>query len=144
GFSNALPSILDANITTALTGLILLVFGTGPVKGFATTLLIGIATSLFSAIVITRLFIDSRNIKNKPLLFSTPPTKDFFSNVHINFTGKRKIIYIISGLAVAISLFSIFTRGFDQGVDFVGGRSYNVRFEQAVNAPEIENDLNAI
>ncbi len=144
GFNNALSSILDANITTALTGLILLVFGTGPVKGFATTLLIGIATSLFSAIFITRLFIDSRNKKNKPLLFSTPTTKNWFSNVHVNFTGKRKIAYVISGLAVLISLTSIFTRGFDQGVDFVGGRSYNIRFEKEVNATEVEDMLTPI
>src|SRR5699024_1307453 len=117
---------------------------TGPVKGFATTLLIGIATSLFSAIFITRLFIDSRNRKNKPLVFSTATTKNWFANVHISFTGKRKIVYIISGLAVDISIFSIFTRGFDQGVDFVGGRSYNIRFEKEVNAPEIEDVLTDI
>lgn len=141
GFKNSLSAILDANITTALTGLILLVFGTGPVKGFATTLLIGIGTSLFSAIFITRLSIDAYARSKKPLEFATNITKNWFSNVHINFLSKRKIVYFISGAAIIISIASMFTKGFNQGVDFVGGRSYNVRFDKEVNAPEIEKDL---
>lgn len=141
GFRNSLSAILDANITTAITGLILLVFGTGPVKGFATTLLIGICTSLFTAIFITRLFIDGYAKSKKPLKFATEITKNWFSNIHINFLGRRKLVYIISGAAMAISIFSIFTFGFNQGVDFVGGRSYNVRFAKEVEAPEIEKDL---
>src|SRR5690606_34465655 len=91
GFNNALSSILDANITTGLTGLILLVLGTGPIKGFATTLLIGIATSLFTAIFITRLFIDAYGKNGKDLPFSTPWTKNLFQNLNINFLGKKKI-----------------------------------------------------
>jgi SecD/SecF fusion protein len=141
GFSNALSSILDANITTGLTGLILLVLGTGPIKGFATTLLIGIATSLFTAIFITRLFIDRYAKNGKALEFSTGATKNLFANMGINFLAKRKTFYVISGIFILISLGSLFTQGLNQGVDFVGGRSYTVRFDQAVNPTEIEQDL---
>ena len=142
GFSNALSSILDANITTALTGLILLVLGTGPIKGFATTLLIGIATSLFTAIFITRLFIDNyAKNPNKNLEFSTSVTKDLFTNLTIPFLEKRKIFYIISGVFILISLGSLFTQGLNQGVDFVGGRSYTIRFDQPVNPTELEDEL---
>ncbi|MBW2938666.1 protein translocase subunit SecDF [Aureisphaera sp. CAU 1614] len=141
GFSNALSSILDANITTGLTGLILLIFGTGPIQGFATTLLIGICTSLFTAIFITRLFIDSYTKNGKPLTCSTGLTKNLFKNVNINFLGKRKMAFIISGILIAISLGSLFTNGLNQGIDFVGGRTYTVRFDKDVNALEIQNDL---
>ncbi|MCH9660638.1 MAG: protein translocase subunit SecDF, partial [Bacteroidetes bacterium] len=144
GFSNALSSILDANITTGLTGLILLVFGTGPIKGFATTLLIGIATSLFTAIFITRLFIDSYTKNGKSLTCSTPMTKNFLKNVNVNFLGKRKVAYIISGILIAISLGSLFTNGLNQGIDFVGGRTYTVRFDKDVDANDIEQDLVAV
>lgn len=144
GFSNALSSILDANITTGLTGLILLVFGTGPIKGFATTLLIGIATSLFTAIFITRLFIDGYTKNGKSLTCSTPMTKNLFKNVNIDFLGKRKIAYIISGIMIAASLGSLFTNGLNQGIDFVGGRTYTVRFDKDVNATEIQQDLVAV
>ncbi|MDX1462516.1 MAG: protein translocase subunit SecDF, partial [Marinirhabdus sp.] len=141
GFSNALSSILDANITTGLTGLILLVFGTGPIQGFATTLLIGILTSLFTAIFITRLFVDSYTKNGKSLTCSTPMTKNLFKNVNVNFLAKRKIAYIISGILLAISLGSLFTNGLNQGVDFVGGRTYTVRFDKDVDATAVENDL---
>jgi SecD/SecF fusion protein len=144
GFSNALSSILDANITTGLTGLILLVFGTGPIKGFATTLLIGIATSLFTAIFITRLFIDRYTRNGKPLNFSTVATKNLFKNVNINFIKKRKVAYVISGLLIVISLGSLFTNGLNQGIDFVGGRTYTVRFDRDVNPLDIQNDLIAV
>lgn len=141
GFNNALSSILDANITTGLTGLILLVFGTGPIQGFATTLLIGILTSLFTAIFITRLFIDGYIRNGKPLDFATPFTKNLFKNVNIDFLGKRKIAYVISGILITISLISLFTNKLDQGIDFVGGRTYTVRFEKDVNSTEIQNNL---
>ena len=144
GFNNALSSILDANITTGLTGLILLVFGTGPIQGFATTLLIGILTSLFTAIFITRLFIEKFTVNGKPLTFSTSATKDLFKNVNIDFLGKRKVAYIISGIMILISLGSLFTNGLNQGVDFVGGRTYTVRFEKDVNSSDVQNDLIAV
>lgn len=144
GFSNALSSILDANITTGLTGLILLVFGTGPIKGFATTLLIGIATSLFTAIFITRLFIDSYTKNGKSLTCSTPMTKNFLKNVNVDFLGKRKIAYVISGVLIAISLGSLLTVGLNQGIDFVGGRTYTVRFDKDVDAVKVQEDLVAV
>jgi SecD/SecF fusion protein len=144
GFSNALSSILDANITTGLTGIILLVFGTGPIKGFATTLLIGILTSLFTAIFITRLFIERYTVNGKPLTFSTSVTKNLFRNLSINFLGKRKIAYIVSGILIVLSLLSLFTQGLNQGVDFVGGRTYTVRFDKSVIASEIQQDLVAV
>ncbi|WP_370091457.1 protein translocase subunit SecDF [Winogradskyella sp.] len=142
GFSNALSSILDANITTGLTALILFVFGTGPIKGFATTLIIGILTSLFTAIFITRLLIDWWVNRGGKLDFSTAMTKNLFKNVNINFLKKRKIAYVISGVLILASLGSLFTTGLDQGIDFVGGRTYQVRFEQPVSTEEITNVLN--
>ena len=141
GFNNALSSILDANITTGLTALILFVFGTGPIKGFATTLLIGIATSLFTAIFITRIFVDDRNKKGKKVSFATAATRGLLSNINWVFLGKRKIAYGVSGILLLMSLGSLFTIGLNQGVDFVGGRSYTVRFENAVNPSEIESTL---
>ena len=141
GFSNALSSILDANITTGLTALILFVFGTGPIKGFATTLLIGIATSLFTAIFITRIFVDNRNEKGKKLTFATAATKNLFANLSIAFLSKRKIAYAFSALMVGVSLFSLSYQGLNQGVDFVGGRSYMVRFDQEINPTEVQTAL---
>ncbi|HEX9601230.1 MAG TPA: protein translocase subunit SecDF [Mariniflexile sp.] len=141
GFSNALSSILDANITTGLTALILFIFGTGPIKGFATTLLIGIGTSLFTAIFITRLLVDWYVNKGGKLEFSTPITKNLFRNINIEFLKKRKIAYIISGVFILVSLGSLFTNSLDQGVDFVGGRTYQVRFPQDVSASEITATL---
>jgi SecD/SecF fusion protein len=137
GFSNALSSILDANITTGLTALILFVFGTGPIKGFATTLLIGIVTSLFTAIFISRLLIDWYIGRGGKLTFSTALTKGLFRNLNINFLKKRKVAYILSGTIILAGLFSLFTTGLDQGIDFVGGRTYTVRFAQDVNAEEV-------
>jgi SecD/SecF fusion protein len=142
GFKNALSSILDANITTGLTGLILLLFGTGPIKGFATTLLIGILTSLFTAIFITRLFLDNYGKNNKKLDFSTSITKNFLKNVHVNFLKKRKVAYIISGALMLFSIAMLSTKGLNQGVDFVGGRTYTIRFDQAVSPTELEKALN--
>ena len=146
GFGNALSSILDANITTGLTALILFLFGTGPIKGFATTLLIGILTSLFTAIFITRLLVDwYLSGKGRTLDFSTALTKNLFKNLNINFLGKRKIAYVISFILVAIGVFSLFFGpGLQQGVDFVGGRSYQVRFEKEVSPSEIASELNTV
>jgi len=141
GFSNALSSILDANITTGLTALILFLFGTGPIKGFATTLLVGIGTSLFTAIFITRLLVDWYVNRGGKLDFSTGITKNLFRNIDIAFLKKRKMAYIISGVLILGSLASLFTNGLDQGVDFVGGRTYQVRFDQPVSASEISETL---
>ena len=145
GFGNALSSILDANITTGLTAIILFIFGSGPIKGFATTLLIGIVTSLFTAIFVTRLMIEAYTAKKgRRLDFFTAITKNLFSNLHIDFLSKRKIAYIISGILLVVSTFSLFTNGLQQGVDFIGGRSYQIRFEKAVNPSEIASELNEV
>ena len=141
GFSNALSSILDANITTGLTALILFLFGTGPIKGFATTLLVGIATSLFTAIFITRLLVDWYVNRGGKLDFSTGLTKNLFRNIDIAFLKKRKMAYIISCILILGSLASLTINGLDQGVDFVGGRTYQVRFDQPVNSAEISATL---
>lgn len=142
GFSNALSSILDANITTGLTAIILLLFGTGPIQGFATTLLIGIATSLFTAIFVTRLLVEwYLKSGQKRLDFFTAITKNLFTNINIDFLSKRKISYVISAGLVLVSAIMLFTKGLDGGVDFVGGRSYTVRFVDPVNPSEISNDL---
>src|SRR5690606_26756019 len=144
GFGNALSSILDANITTGLTAIILFVFGSGPIKGFATTLMIGIVTSLFTAIFISRLFIDAYiSKKGRRLNFNTPMTKNLFTNMNFDFLGGRKIAFVISGALMAIGLFSLLTTGLQQGVDFIGGRSYQIRFEKAVNPSELAVDLTA-
>ena len=144
GFSNALSSILDANITTGLTALILYTFGTGPIKGFATTLLIGIITSLFTAIFISRLLIDWDLNKGGKLQFSTKLTKGLFSSIKINFLKKRKMAYVISATIITAGLVSLFTTGLDQGIDFVGGRTYTVRFAQDMNTEEVKTAVNEV
>ncbi len=140
-FKGALSAIIDANITTFLTGVILFVFGTGPIKGFAYTLMLGIATSLFTAIFITRLFIDGAVNKGTNLTFNTNISKNWFNNINIEFLKKRKLAYIISGVFILAGLVSIFTLGLKQGVDFKGGRSYVVRFDKSMKANEVASSL---
>ena len=146
GFSvkGALSAIIDANITTLLTGIILYVFGTGPIKGFALTLMIGIATSLFTAVFITRMLIDGAVNKNNNLTFNTSISKNWFQNINIKFLRKRKIAYVISGAIILGGIVSIATLGLKQGVDFKGGRSYMVRFDQPMNASEVRTQLTAV
>ena len=146
GFSikGALSAIIDANITTLLTGVILYTFGTGPIKGFALTLMIGIATSLFTAVFITRLFIDGAVAKGTSLPFNTGLSKNWFKNISVEFLQKRKIAYIISGFFIVVGLVSIFTVGLKQGVDFKGGRSYVVRFDEAMKGNEVAEELKAV
>ena len=143
GFSikGALSAIIDANITTLLTGIILYVFGTGPIKGFALTLMIGIATSLFTAVFITRILIDNAVTKGSKLTFNTSISKGWFQNINVAFLKKRKIAYIISGAIILAGIASIFSIGLKQGVDFKGGRSYVVRFDQPMNATEVAGSL---
>lgn len=141
-WKGAMSSIFDANITTALTALILLVFGTGPIKGFATTLLIGIGTSLFTSIFITRLMLDWSLNKKHNLSFSTPMSKNWFKNMNIDFLSKKKVAYAISSVLVIVSLVSLFfINGLNQGVDFVGGRTFQIRFANEVKAAEISSAL---
>ena len=146
GFSvkGALSAIIDANITSLLTGVILYVFGTGPIKGFALTLIIGILTSLFTAVFITRLLIDGATEKGKNLTFNTSLSKGWFQNINIQFLRKRKIAYVISGAIILGGIASIASIGLKQGVDFKGGRSYVVRFDQTVNASEVSESLKEV
>ncbi len=144
GFSNALSSILDANITTGLTALILYTFGTGPIKGFATTLLIGIITSLFTAIFISRLLIDWDLNRGGKLQFSTKPTKGLLNSIKIQFLKKRRMAYVLSATIISAGLFSLFTTGLDQGIDFVGGRTYTVRFDKDMNTEDIKIAVNEV
>ena len=143
GFSlkGALSAIIDANVTTFLTGAILYIFGSGPIKGFATTLMIGIATSLITAVFITRLLVDWYADKDRSMTFNTNITKGWFQNINVEFLKKRKIAYVISGLIIVIGLGSIFTQGFNEGVDFTGGRTYTVRFDQNVSPTEVSGTL---
>ena len=143
GFSvkGALSAIIDANITTLLTGIILYIFGTGPIKGFALTLMIGIGTSLFTAVFITRLLIDSAVTKGSKLTFNTSISKGWFQNLNIEFLRKRKIAYIVSGAIILGGIISIASIGLKQGVDFKGGRSFTVRFDKAMNATQVAETL---
>jgi SecD/SecF fusion protein len=141
GYRNAYSAIIDGNVTTLLIGIILYVLGTGPIKGFATTLVIGICTSLFSAIFITRLIFTWLLDKNQKISFSIKLTENAFSKVNIKFIEKRKISYIISGLLISIAVISLFTRGLSQGIDFTGGRTYIIRFEQPVSTVEVQDLL---
>jgi len=131
GFSNAMSSIIDSNVTTLLLGIILYVFGTGPIQGFATTLIIGILTSLFSALFIGRLIFEGLLKRNVDITFSNKFSANLFKNVNINFVGKRKMYYIFSGIIITLGIiFHIKNGGFNLGVDFKGGRTYVVRFDQ--------------
>jgi SecD/SecF fusion protein len=141
GYKHAYSAILDANITTLLTGVVLFIFGHGPIKGFATTLIIGIITSLFAAIFITRLTFLAMLDRKKKIEFSTKLTANAFKNTAIKFIEKRKVFYAISGVLIAVGLFSLFTKGLNQGIDFVGGRTYVVKFEQPVSTVDIANTL---
>ncbi|QTN38846.1 protein translocase subunit SecDF [Cryomorphaceae bacterium] len=141
GYKNAFSSIIDANVTTLLTGIILFVFGTGPIRGFASTLIIGILTSLFSAIFLTRLIYERLLSQKRDIKFSTKMTEGAFKGLTIPFLQKRRMYYIISGVVIVLGLVSLFTRGLNQGVDFSGGRTYQVRFDQPVNTSEITESL---
>ncbi len=141
GYKNAFSAIIDANVTTFLTGLILFMFGTGPIKGFATTLMIGIATSFFSAFFITRLVYESMLNKKIDIRFATKYTDGLFKNMHILFIEKRKMFMTISGIIILVGVLSLGVRGLQQGIDFTGGRSFVVRFDEPVPATDVQSDL---
>ena len=144
GYSNAYSAIIDGQLTTLLTGLVLFFFGSGPVKGFATTLIIGIITSVLTAIFITRLIFEARVAKGKNITFDNSVTRNFLKNTHVNFLGARKWSYTISGIVIVIALVSIFTKGFTYGVDFTGGRTYVVRFDKPVLAEDVRSAVNDV
>ncbi|MBK9759395.1 MAG: protein translocase subunit SecDF [Flavobacteriales bacterium] len=141
GFKGALSAIIDSNITTFATGVILFIFGSGPIKGFATTLMIGILTSLFTAIFITRLLLERRLEKGKPVSFWASWSKNTFVGANYDFMGKRKMFYMISSVIIGIGLVSIVTQGFNLGVDFSGGRAYVVQFENEVTTEQVKTAL---
>ncbi|CAD7816572.1 hypothetical protein CHRY9390_03196 [Chryseobacterium aquaeductus] len=141
GFKHALNAIIDGHLTTLLTAVVLFFFGTGPIKGFALTLMIGIVMTLFTSVALSRVMIFSRLEKGKGLSVWTAPTKNLFRNTWIDFIGKRKIAYGISAVLTIVCLISIFTNGFKYGIDFTGGRNYVVRFDKEVQAEDIEKNL---
>ncbi|MFA7044630.1 MAG: protein translocase subunit SecF, partial [Bacteroidales bacterium] len=138
-------AIMDGNITTLLTGIVLFIFGTGPIKGFATTLIIGLITSVFSGVFVTHLIYEALLAKDKMLneTFSTRITKNLLKGVNFDFIGKRKYGYIISGVVLSTCLLFIIFRGLQQGVDFSGGRNFVIRFEQPVSTEDVRNSLEA-
>lgn len=137
GYSNAYSAIIDGQVTTLLTGIVLFIFGSGPVQGFATTLIIGIITSVLTSIFITRMIFDDRIRKGRNITFENSLTRNFLKNTHVDFLGARKWSYTISGIVILICLVSIFTKGFTYGVDFTGGRTYVVRFDKPVTAEAV-------
>ena len=144
GYKNAYSAIIDGQVTTLLTGVVLYLFGSGPIKGFATTLIIGIFTSLFSAIFLTRLIFERQLAKDVKITFTSKATENWLRNTHIKFLEKRKIAYIISGTLIVISILSFATRGFNYGIDFKGGRTYVVRFDEDVKVGDVGKALAAV
>lgn len=142
GFKHAMSSIIDSNVTLAILAVILMVFGTGPVQGFATTLLIGIGASLFSAILITRLIFDWMLERKMEIPFDNNATRNAFKSVSIDFVAKRKVYYAISTLVIVVGIVFYFKNGgFNLGVDFKGGRTYQVRFEKDMNTEDVKKSL---
>ena len=141
GFKHALSAIIDGHLTSLLTALVLFIFGTGPIKGFAVTTGIGLIMTFFTSVLLSRVMIFHRLNKGKGLSVWTPITKNWFRNVWIDFIGKRKYAYIVSAILTVASLFSIFNYGFKTGVDFKGGRSYVVRFDKDVEATKAHESL---
>ena len=141
GFKNAYSAIIDGQVTTFLLGIVLIMFGSGAVQGFAVTLCIGIVTSLFTSIFITRLIIDSRLNHKRSMSFSFSFSENFLRDVHFDFLGKRKMFYAIAAIAIVICVASFAVRGMSFGIDFTGGRTYVVRFDQSVDMLDVRADL---
>ena len=141
GYKHAYSAIIDSNVTTIMTGIILYVFGSGPIQGFATTLIIGLASSLFTAIFLSRIIFEWMLDHNKPIRFWNEVTKNWFTNLHFDFVSVRKKLYIVSLIVIGLGVLSLAIRGVVPGVDFTGGRSYIVRFDQNVKTNEIRTAL---
>ena len=143
GYSNAFSAIFASNLTSIITGVILLLFGTGPIKGFATTLIIGLICSFFTAVYLSRLFFlwfsKAKSFENET--FSTSLSRKMFVNAHYNFLGTRKVSFSIVGIIVAVVAISLFARGLNQGIDFSGGRNYIVKFEKPVSTTDLQEAL---
>jgi len=142
GYKRAYPAIIDSKVTTLLTGIVLYVFGSGPIRGFATTLIIGIPTSVFASIFITRLMYDFLLKRNVDLHFSIKLTAEVFKHTKIDFIGIRKYFYIISGAIILSGTISLFVRGLNPGIDFAGGRTFVIRFDKPVVTEDIAAKLN--
>ncbi len=146
GYSKATSAIIDGNLTTIITGIVLFLFGTGPIKGFATTLIIGILTSLLTGFVLSRVvysFLTKRNKISQDVKFCTNITKSWFQNTKFKFMESRKYAYIISGIILLVGVVSLCVRGLNQGIDFSGGRNYVVKFDKAVSTEEVKSALAA-
>lgn len=144
GYDKAYSSIIDANVTTFITGLILFVFGQGPVKGFAVTLMIGIACSFFSAVFITRVIVEAFSKKKgdkSRISFSNAFSRNALNNINIDFLSKRKLAYLFSGVFITLGIVAMLIKGLTLGVDFKGGRSYIVTFNSPVTASKLKTDL---
>ena len=137
GFKNSYSAIIDGNVTTLITAIVLYIFGSGPIQGFATTLIIGILSSLFTAILVSRIIIEARLKKGKEFSVGTAATINAFTNTHFDFLKTRKVFYILSASLILISIISFFTLGLQPGVDFTGGRSYVVRFDKDVVTKDV-------
>jgi SecD/SecF fusion protein len=144
GYRRAYSAIIDGQVTTLLTGIILYIFGSGPIKGFATTLVIGILTSLFTSIFISRIIFDWMLKKNINITFTSKMTSGWLRNTKIKFLESRKYAYIFSGILIGISIISIAIRGFDYGIDFQGGRTYTVRFDNEVKVADVQRALTTV
>jgi len=143
GFKNAFSAIFDSNATSLLTGIILFAFGTGPIKGFATTFIIGILTSFFTAVFLSHVVYDILSQKDnmKDLPFTTRLTRNWLLHPNVDFIGNRKKWYIVSGIILLTGIVSLSTRGLSMGIDFSGGRNYQIKFDQPVNTDEVRNLL---
>ena len=141
GYKNAMSAIIDSNVTTIITGIVLFVFGNGPVQGFATTLIIGILTSLFTSLFITRLIFTGMLSRGKNIRFSNKWSENFLQNVHVNFLGIRKWAYGVSLLLIVIAAVSLMTRGLNYGVEFSGGRTFVIRFDQVISDNDVRYAL---
>lgn len=139
GYSNAYSAIIDGNLTTIITGIVLFVFGSGPIQGFATTLIIGIIASLATSIFITRLIFEGRMARGKNITFDNKLTRNFLQNTKVDFVNIRKYAYMLSAVFMIVALTSMFTKGFTYGVDFTGGRTYVVRFDKDVNVEQVRD-----
>ena len=144
GNKRAIPAIIDSKVTTFLTGIVLYVFGSGPIKGFATTLVIGTLTSVFASIFITRLIYEALLKRNVNLHFSIKITANVFKHTKIDFIGMRKYFYVISSVIILSGIVSLFVRGLDPGIDFSGGRTYVIRFDKPVVTEDIASKLSTV
>ncbi len=144
GYKNAYSAIIDGNVTTLITAIVLIVLGTGPVHSFAVTLCIGILTSLFTSIFISRMIFTRMLDRNKPINFATKFTENFLQNKNFDFVGFRKTAYIIAGIMIVISLGSLAVRGLNLGIDFKGGRNYVVQFDQNIKVEQVRNTLSKV